>query len=87
MTVVARVQNTNPQWSPDRRRLISWGKAPILAEGVPVDVTLKVDGPRKVYALDVTGARQNQIAATYKNGTLQFQVSPADGTTWFSVEG
>jgi hypothetical protein len=85
LTVVAKVQNTGFQWDAEHRRAANWGTAPVLIEVPRVAVTLPVDGPRKVWALDVTGAPQSEIKTEWQNGTLRFAIGPENKSLWFAV--
>ena len=87
LTAADRVENTGMQWTPDHKSIgNNWGTAPSVADGVPVNVRLSVEGPRKVSALDDTGKPVKTIPTTYKDGALEFNIGPEDTALWYAIE-
>ncbi len=78
LTVVGQVRNTDQQMSPDGVPL-SWGKGPVLAEPVPLSVTL----PRvaKAVALDENGKARGAVALAA--GGTQLEVGREAASMWY----
>ena len=72
LTLLDRVQNTGQSWDADHKKLAVWGHGPTVADGILATVTLKADGPRRVYALDATGGRAREVPAAFGNGVVTF---------------
>lgn len=86
LTLVGRVENQNMGWNDDRTSVgADWGHGPVLAEGIPCKVTMEVDHPRTVYALDPTGARDHEVDSTYLEGALNFTVDHTHKTVWYEI--
>jgi len=86
LTLAGKVENQNMGWNADRTSVGSqWGHGPTVAEGIPATVTLKMNGPRHVWALDGTGKRVGDVPATYANGSLTFTVGPQFKTLWYEI--
>ncbi|MBR0067689.1 MAG: hypothetical protein IJQ00_08835, partial [Kiritimatiellae bacterium] len=68
-------------------RLLDWGRAPVLAEGVPCEVTFPVPPARLMcYALAADGSRVKEIApAAVGDGRARITLSPASQTLWYEV--
>ncbi len=87
LTLVGKVENQEMGWNADRTSVgDQWGHGPTLAEGIPATVTLKVGGPRTVWALDGTGTHKQSVPAAYAHGRLTFTVGPQYQTLWYGVE-
>ncbi len=87
LTLAGKVENQGMGWNADRTSVgDQWGHGPTLAEGIPATVTLKTNGPRRVWALDGTGAHTQRVPAAYAHGTLTFTVGPQYQTLWYGVE-
>jgi hypothetical protein len=86
LTVADRVENTGMAWNAAHNSVEThWGNAPSMADAVPVTVSIPVDGPRKVYALDDTGKPGTLIPADYTAGRLTFSVGKAAPSMWYAV--
>ena len=68
-------------------RLLDWGRAPVLAEGVPCEVTFPVPPARLTcYALAADGSRAKEIVpVAVGNGRARITLSPACQTLWYEV--
>jgi len=80
------VENTDMGWN-DKRTTVgrNWGKAPIIAEGIPATVTLP--GRVKVSALDPSGTRKAQVpAAPAADGRIVIKIGPEHATLWYLIE-
>jgi len=62
-----------------------WGKGPTVAQHVPAQLTFRVTGNRKVYALAPNGARAKQVAATLQNDQLTFAAQASDATLLYEM--
>lgn len=86
LTLVGKVENQGMVWNADRTSVgDQWGHGPTVAEGIPATVRLKTSLARRVWALDVTGKRVQEVPATYANGALTFTVGPKYKTLWYEV--
>lgn len=56
----------------DRVRLEKTGHAPLLLRRGRADVSLKLEKPRKVFALNMQGETLGEVKSGYRNGTLTF---------------
>ena len=64
-----------------------WGKAPLLCEGVPAQLTLPVAASRvQVYPLDESGNRRKAIPVTSRDGQALVTLAPQCKTVWYEVE-
>ena len=68
-------------------RLLDWGRAPVLAEGVPCEVTFPVPPARLTcYALAADGSRVKEIApAAVGDDRARITLSPSCQTLWYEV--
>ena len=48
-------------------------------------VTIKTSDNRKVYVLDAAGSRKKELAASWKDGSLEFRISPDDQTMFYEI--
>jgi hypothetical protein len=87
VTLAARAENEGAQWNATRTSVGNvWGKggAPI-AERVPADVRLPINGARKVFALNPDGSVAAEIPATFAEGVLQFSTRAGPPTLHYEV--
>ena len=68
-------------------RLLDWGRAPVLAEGVPCEVTFPVPSARLTcYALAADGSRAKEIAPEAAGDDhARITLSPSCQTLWYEV--
>jgi hypothetical protein len=85
LTFVTHTQNTGQQWNGVRTLLTQTGNGPVLVDVASALVSLTVDGPRTVYALDSTGERGEAMKSSYSQGVLTFSVTPDQKTIWYAV--
>jgi hypothetical protein len=87
LTVAGDVENTNMGWNAERTSVSDkWGSAPVLAEGIAANITLKTTAPKTViYALDSTGVRTQTVPGRFSNGELQFVIGPQYKTLWYEI--
>ncbi|MGB8356894.1 MAG: hypothetical protein WCD79_23555, partial [Chthoniobacteraceae bacterium] len=85
LTFVTHTQNSGQQWDAAHAKLEKPGGGPILVDRASVEVRLSVDGTRNVYALDASGKRGAQMAATFANGVLTFSIPQEAETVWFLI--
>ena len=86
LTLVGKVENQGMVWNAARTSVGNqWGQGPTVAEGIPATVTLKMDGPRHVWALDGTGKRTGNVSTVYANSNLTFTVGPQYRTLWYEI--
>ena len=86
ITVCGRVENQDMGWNAARTTAGGqWGKGPTVAQHVPAQLTFRVTGNRKVYALAPNGARAKQVAATLQNDQLTFAAQASDATLLYEM--
>ena len=86
LTLVGKVENQGMGWNANRTSVgDQWGHGPVMAEGIPATMTLKMDTARRVWALDVTGKRSVEVPATFAGGVLTFGVGPQYKTLWYEI--
>jgi len=84
LTLLDRIQNTGQQWAADRRQLTRWGHGPTLADGILVTASVPADGPRRIYALDATGGRGQEVPTAFHDGLVTFAAG-SDKTLWYEI--
>lgn len=63
------------------------GHAPVLAEGVPATILLKVPAEKvKVFALNPNGERLQDVPVHSTNGGSTFDIGPKYRTVWYELE-
>jgi hypothetical protein len=86
LTVIGRAENRDMGWNAERTSVGSrWGEGPVLAEGVPCEVSLRVSGRRVVWALDGSGQRRELVPAVRRSGALVFKPDPRYRTVWYEI--
>ena len=85
ITAIARAENTGQAWNQDRTKLLDRGKAPVLAEPVAANVTLKQKRGVKFYVLDAAGAVGQEIPTRDAEGGLFLTISPAYKTCFYAA--
>ena len=86
ITAMGRAENQGMEWNKDRTSVGNhWGHGPVMCEGIPATVHLKIDHARSVYALDPTGTRKQKLPSQYQNGELTFDIGPSFQTVWYEV--
>jgi hypothetical protein len=75
-------EKANP-WQPDDMVTLKnqWGDAPVLCEGVPLELTLP-SGTWLVYPLDEAGNRRESPPLRFENS---IQVGPEHKTLWYEI--
>jgi hypothetical protein len=86
LTLGARFENNGMGWNESRTSVSDvWGSGPTMAEVVPVTVTLRVDGPRRVFALKPDGTRGAAIPSMVRNGRLTFVLGNQSRAVWVEI--
>jgi hypothetical protein len=86
LTLGARFENSNMAWNEARNSVSDqWGQGPTMAEIVPVQVTLRVNGPRKVFVLGPDGKRGKEVKATFAGGRLTFSLGSQTRAAWVEI--
>ncbi|NIA15134.1 MAG: hypothetical protein GWP08_13765 [Nitrospiraceae bacterium] len=84
VVAVGRVENSNMGWNADRTSVgRHLGTAPTVAEGI--SAVLRIPGGMKVAALDEAGNPKAEVASTFHDGALEFQIGPEHETLWYAV--
>ncbi len=85
-TIGGRFENSNLEWNAERNCIgRKWGDAPVLGTALDSRVTLSADAPRRVFALDSTGARRTPVKSEWSDGKLRFRVEPAHQALWYEI--
>ena len=95
LTATGLVQNTNAKFVETGKDRISTagafggnaGHAPVLCEGIPMDLTLKGVSPEKVkvFALDQKGNRSTEIQAGQDARGCVLKLGPEYKTVWYEI--
>jgi hypothetical protein len=86
LTLVGRAENRGMGWNPDRTSVgDKWGEGPVMAEGIPCEVTLRIRGHRAVWALDGNGQRRERVPVVRRSGALVFEADPRYRTVWYEI--
>ncbi len=67
--------------------LTDWGEGPVLAEGIPVTITL-LSNPNKIkcYALNPEGERKIEVPVKATRGLSEIKLKPDYKTVWYEIE-
>ena len=86
---MGNVENTGMGWNKEHTSVSNhWGSAPTVCEGITAKVTLATQlKSAKVFALDGSGARTGEVAATLTDGKLSFEIGPKFKTLWYEIAG
>lgn len=86
ITAMGRAENQGMGWNKDRTSVGNqWGHGPVMCEGIPAVIRLKLDRAMTVYALDPSGDRKEKLSATFANGELTFEINPSHKTVWYEL--
>jgi hypothetical protein len=86
LTLVGRAENRGMGWNADRTSVGDrWGEGPVMAEGIPCQVSLRASGHRVVWALDGSGQRRERVPAVRRSGTVVFRADPRYRTVWYEI--
>jgi hypothetical protein len=87
LVAAGNVENTGMSWNDDHTTVSNkWGSAPTVCEGIAAKVTLATKlKSAKVFALDGSGARVNEVSATLADGRLSFDIGPQFKTLWYEI--
>jgi len=86
VTLAGRAENQDMGWNELRTSVgDKWGHGPTIAERVPAEFALTVDGPRKVFALAPDGSRAAEVASCKEKGVLWWSVSEKDRTLHYEI--
>ncbi|MBV9851540.1 MAG: carbohydrate binding domain-containing protein [Armatimonadetes bacterium] len=81
LTLAGKVENQDMRWNAARTSVGDrWGHGPTMAEGIPATVTLPHMQVRRVYALDATGRRTQEVGPA-----RVFDVGPQYKTVWYEL--
>ncbi|MCU0315237.1 MAG: beta-galactosidase [Fimbriimonadaceae bacterium] len=86
LTLVGRVENQDMGWNEARDSVSDkWGRGPVMAQFVPVTVSLATDRQRKAYALNPDGTRRIALPTTYSGGQTRFEVTKETKSLWIEI--
>lgn len=87
VTAVGRVANYGMQFEPAGNYQLAWGDKPVIAE--TINATIKIRMPNlcsvKIYALNETGERKEELKAKINNGWLIFDINENYSTLWYEI--
>ncbi|HEY5037565.1 MAG TPA: hypothetical protein VIJ93_00675, partial [bacterium] len=86
---VAHAENSGQTYNATRTALRNPGQPPILMQGVQAEFSVVVDPSRKyrVTPLDESGKEGAPLKTTLEHGGLKFNLSPANHTSYYLVNG
>lgn len=72
-------------WEPDDAITLEdrWGEAPVLCEGIPLELRFAFGGDWRVWPLDSAGSRKTEEPIVFRNGTVQ--LGPEQKTLWYEI--
>lgn len=86
LVAAGRVENTGWKWNASKTSLgTEWGKAPTIAEGIPLRLTFKNMDKVKVYALDPAGNRGSEVPVINKAGGQSINIGAQYKTLWYII--
>jgi hypothetical protein len=86
LTVITQARNQNMGWNEAHNSVgTKWGNGPTQVLGVTGSVSIQCAKAMKVYTLDQTGKRDQQVNARFDKGVLSFDISPAQKTVWYEL--
>lgn len=85
LTTVGKAVNSNQALSRDGLKVIQQGTAPVLVEQITGTVKIKTNQDMAVYALDSSGQRKAQLAATYADGILTIPLLVNDQSANYEI--
>ncbi len=87
ITVAGRVENTGWKWDENFTTLGGdWGKAPTMAEGIPVKLVFRNMDKFSVYALDPTGKETTEVSSYKKGGDKVVNIGAQYKTLWYILK-
>jgi hypothetical protein len=85
LTLVTHTQNKGQTWNAQRTVVTTAGDGPPQVDGASASISIAADGPRTIFTLDGSGARQEPVPSTYKNGQVAFLITPARKSIWYAL--
>jgi hypothetical protein len=87
LTATGKAENVNMTWNADRNSIGNgWGTGPTQMEGIIATVRLvTTQKEARVWALDETGQQRTEVPAMWKNGVLEWTISPQYKTVWYQI--
>lgn len=86
LTVMGKAENQGMGWNSTRTSVSDqWGRGPTIIEGIPCQIQLVTDGPRKIWALDGNGRRGEVVPTKYEDGMVKFSIGPQFKTAWYEI--
>lgn len=88
LTAASRFENVGAGWNPARTSVGgNWGTGPMQARVFANTLTVRTQArAAKVFALDPTGARREEVPCSLANGRLTFRTEPSQHTVWYEIE-
>lgn len=83
LSIATRVENTDMGWDEERKTVgRNWGKAPVVAQGVPGVITLP-GKPVRAWALTPAGQKATEVKIEEGN---KMKIGPEYKTLWYVIE-
>jgi hypothetical protein len=87
LAAVGDVENSEMGWNEDRSSVgTKWGHGPTQIEGIAGKIAFPTTGKAvKVFALDPTGARSQEVPSSLLDGQVNFEIGPQYKTLWYEI--
>jgi hypothetical protein len=86
LTLASRAENQGMLWNKDRTSVSDkWGHGPVMAEGVPCDLTIGSIAIGHAWALDPTGHRVRKVPVERSGGAASIHLGPEYRTLWYEL--
>lgn len=87
LTALNRAENLDMKWNSDRTSVgNSWGEGPPQIEVPAAHIEIKTKARNaRVFQLSSTGKRGGIVTSQLKEGTLSFEIGPAEQTLWWEI--
>lgn len=89
VTATGNIENTGMKWKDESKTSVGrdWGQAPVLVEGIPATITLKVPAARlKAYRLDERGQRAGELPIEQPDADhAAIRIGPESKTLWYEL--
>jgi hypothetical protein len=80
------LENTDMKWKNEQKNSVSsWGKAPVVVEGISAQISLKTTGAVEVWSLDERGQRRAPLTVEKNYDGVSFYIGDAYRTLWYEV--
>jgi hypothetical protein len=86
VTLCGRAENPGMVWNEARNSVgDQWGHGPVQLEGLNAHVRVAAEASARVWALDPSGRRREEVPTRWADGVLSFSITPAQATLWWEI--